>query len=141
MRAVEKAAFIQSLRIIPQELNAVKDRLSKGGDVPGDAAASLPQALSAIEKLINDKTAMSTLNNAALFAQITPASLVAVANGLVTHRQTVADGINKSIASIVSAYRNSVTPPAGAPPVTGASATASLPKGTTTQVLQSRFVI
>ena len=127
-RALEKTAFLQALRIIPEELGAIK------GSLKGTAiAASASPALSAIEKLIADKTATSALNNAALFAEISPATLVAVANSLIAHRQTVSDGANKSIAGIVSAYRNSLAPEPPLTPAVRRSAAAKSPKGTTTE--------
>jgi hypothetical protein len=125
MRAVEKTAFVQSLRIVPQELNAIRNGMSAGTD-----AASVSQTLGAIEKLVADKTATATLNNAALFATIAPASLVAAANALIKYRQGVADAVNKSIGSIVSAYRGSLTPPAPAASSAASPQDTSLPKGT-----------
>src|SRR4051794_23880876 len=62
-RAVEKTAFVQALRIIPQELAAITRELSSNPKTPPDALASQSSALSAIAKLIADNTAMSTLNN------------------------------------------------------------------------------
>ena len=133
MRAVEKTVFIQALRIIPEELRVIKNSLSKQKDQAAAKAASLPAALTAIEKLIADKTGTSTLNNAALFAKIDPAALVAVAKSLIAHRQTVSDGVNKSIADIVSAYRNSLTSTLPTAPPSTQTAVARLPKGTTRQ--------
>jgi hypothetical protein len=129
-RAVEKTAFVQSLRIIPQELVSIKDQLSDGANVPADTQT----ALNAIEQLINDKTATSTLNNATLFGAIDSSTLVSIAKALIAYRQTIADTINKSIADILSAYRNSLNPPAPTPSATGASTTAAnLPENVTTQ--------
>lgn len=104
-RAIEKTAFVQSLRITPQELTVLKDQLSGRANVSADISPSTSSALSAIEILINDRTATSTLNNAAMFTQVDPPTLVAIANCLIAHRQTVSDRVNKSIADIVSAYR------------------------------------
>jgi hypothetical protein len=110
MRAVEKTAFIQALRIVPEDLRAIKANLSKRKRQPAGMAAKLPAALSAIEKLIADKTGTSTLNNAALFAKIEPSVLVSIANILIAHRRTVSENVNKSIADIVVTYRGSLTP-------------------------------
>src|SRR2546425_3319891 len=101
LRAVEKTAFVQSLRMIPQELAVLRKQLSGRGDV----GAYLPAALSAIEQLVNDNTGTSTLNNATLFAKIDASTLVAVATELIAHRQVIADGIDKNVAEILSAYR------------------------------------
>ena len=133
MRAVEKTALIQALRIIPEELAVIKSSLSKRKNQSAVKAASLPAALSAIEKLIADKTGTSTLNNAALFAKIDPATLVAVANNVISYRQTVSDGVNKSVADIVSTYRNSLTPSLPPPLSTTKSAVAKLPNSATKQ--------
>ena len=100
-RAVEKTAFIQSMRIIPQELTAIQRRLA-GSAGAGDGE-DIRKALTAIGQLINDDTATSTLNNAALFASVDPATLVLIAHELIAYRQTVAAAINKSIADILSA--------------------------------------
>src|SRR5882724_12019905 len=86
MRAVEKTAFVQALRIIPEELSALKGRLSGTAGQPAAVVSGLPPALEAIQKLIADKTSLSTLNNAASFAKIDPAVLVAVAKSLGEHR-------------------------------------------------------
>lgn len=130
-RAVEKTAFVQSLRIIPQELAGIKDRLSGRANVAADVGANLPPALAAILQLVNDDTAASTLNNAALFAKIDPSTLVLIANELIGQRQSIAEAINQSVADIVSAYRNVLAPPAAAPSAT--ASTAGLPRGASTQ--------
>jgi hypothetical protein len=129
-RAVEKTAFVQTLRIIPQELAAIKGRSSRRANAPG-TAANLPAALAAIEQLVNDRTGMSTLNNATLFAAIDPSTLVLIANEVIAQRQVVADGINKSVAGILTAYRNSLvaTLPAPSP----APSAPALAKGATQQ--------
>jgi hypothetical protein len=82
LRAVEKVAFVQSLRIIPGELTSIEGRLSNTPNVPTDMAANIPPVLQAIEELINDTSATSTLNNASLFAKIDPGTLVMIATSL-----------------------------------------------------------
>jgi hypothetical protein len=130
LRGVEKTAFVQSLRIIPQELASIKEQLSGLAKAPTD----VPKALAAIEQLINDSTATSTLNNAGLFANIDPSTLVVIANKLIALRQSIADAINKSVAEILSAYRNSLVPTVPTPASTAASTAAkSRPKGAITQ--------
>ena len=62
LRAIEKTAFVQSLKIVPHELPILRDRMSRGA--ASAVTARLPPALAAIEKLISDTTATSTLNNA-----------------------------------------------------------------------------
>ena len=64
MRAIEKTAFVQALRIIPEELSALKGILSGTVGRPAAPASNLPVALEAIQKLIADKTSLSTLNGA-----------------------------------------------------------------------------
>jgi len=129
-RAVEKTAFVQSLRIIPQELVDIKRQFSRQSDVSADAVGKLPAALSAVEKLVKDDTATSTLNNAAVFAKIDPSTLVLIAQKLIARRQTIADGINRSIANILLAYRKSLITP---PPTSTSAARPKLPKGATKQ--------
>lgn len=134
MRAVEKTAFVQSLRIIPEELGILQKT------VPPTAAqpAAVATALQAIQTLISDKTGLSTINNAAAFAKIDPLVLVAIANALAGYRQTVLSGIDQSIANVISAYRNSLSPaapPAAAAAPFGAAGipAAKPPSGATTQ--------
>ncbi len=134
MRAVEKTAFVQALRVLPEELGVIKATLSRAARPPSIAAKEVTEAVGAIEKLIADKSSISALNNASLFAQIKPATLVVVANSLIAHRQTVSDAVNQSIAGIVSAYRGSLTPSLLLPSQgknTGASAASSAKVPTT----------
>ena len=134
-RAVEKTAFIQSLRIIPQELTAIQRRLAGSAEAGEGDDEDIRKALAAIGQVINDHTATSTLNNAALFASVDPSTLVLIAHELIAYRQTVAAAINKSIADILSAYRGSLVPPAPAPAVPPATDTpaggAEIHSGTT----------
>lgn len=44
-RAVEKTAFVQALRIVPQELAALKTQLSGRAGVPTNVASKVPAAL------------------------------------------------------------------------------------------------
>ena len=111
---MEKAAFIQSLRIIPAELNALKQQLSQQMRGTGGTQASLSAALAAIGTLIGDTSSSSTLNNAALFTKIDAATLTQIANKLIDYRQTISDAVNKSVANILSTYRGSLTLPATA---------------------------
>jgi hypothetical protein len=131
-RAVEKTAFIQSLRIQRQELAALQKQSTERGH-PSTDARDLTPALKAIAQLINDTTATATLNNAASFATIDSSTLVAVANALIAYRETVANAINRSLADIVTAYRLSHTPAASPSPAQVPSAAAQLPKGATVQ--------
>jgi hypothetical protein len=134
-RAVEKAAFVQSLRVTPQEIANLKKQLAGGrAKTPPEGKADMPAALSAIEQLVGDRTATSTLNNAAQFAQVRPSTLVFIAEALVAYREGVAQTITKSVADILSAYRSVLTEPMSAAPSTSVSATTGkLPKGATQQ--------
>ena len=111
LRAFDKAAFVQSLRIVADELPILKKGMSRGA--PAQAAYA------AVESLVNDPTASSTLNNAAAFAPVDPQALVALATALAVHRKTVADGVTGAVAGVVAAYRDSfasaVTSPASVP--------------------------
>jgi hypothetical protein len=131
-RAVEKTAFIQSLRILPQELSSLKGQLPGRTKVPPDVVKILPAALGAISQLVNDQTATSTLNNANLFAKIPPAALTLIAQALITLRSNIAEGITSAVADILAAYRTANTAPT--PPTTSASRAApKSPKGSSTQ--------
>jgi hypothetical protein len=108
-RAMEKAVFIQALRIAPAEVAVLKRGPSEQGAVADGGRA---EALAAIERLVADRSSTSTLNNAAPFSTIDPAALVGIANDLIAHRQTVAGAIDKAVAAILSAHRTAVTVPA-----------------------------
>jgi hypothetical protein len=114
-RTVEKTAFVQSLRIIPQELASIRDLLTGPNNLPGATAVSVSTALEAINQLINDKTETSTLHNAPLFAEIDPSVLVDIAQALISIRQTAVEAINQSVADILSAYRKSLVPSVPSP--------------------------
>src|SRR5262245_29570200 len=73
MRAVEKAAFIQALKIVPAELPILRKQTA---GATGVTRAALSTAFEAIESLVKDRTASSTLNHAAAFSRIEPATLV-----------------------------------------------------------------
>ena len=109
-RAVEKAAFIQSLRMIPAELTAARARTLRQTKPPADIAAQVNAAFDAIAKLLADQTASSTLNQAALFSKIDSAALIFIGNLLADERQSVADNLNGSIAQVLTAYRQSLAP-------------------------------
>ena len=98
-RAFDKAAFVQSLRIVAQELPVLKKATSRN--------ASRAVAYAAVEQLVNDRTASSTLNNAAAFAHVDPSALMEIALQLAAYRKTVGDEVKKSVAGILSAYRGS----------------------------------
>ena len=122
-RAVEKTAFVQSWKITPTELASLQLQIAEqarpgGGDEAGAAAGpdGVSEALAAIGTLIGDKTSTSTLNNAAKFATIDAATLVLIANALLKLRQAAAAAVNKSVADILSAYRQSLAPAAPAEP-------------------------
>ena len=111
LRAFDKAVFVQSLRIVADELPILKKGMSRG--------TAAQAAYAAVEGLVNDPTASSTLNNAAAFAQVDPQALVAIATALAAHRKTVADAVTGAVAGVVAAYRDSfasaATSPAPAP--------------------------
>src|SRR5258708_6904678 len=83
-RAVEKTAFVQALRIVAPELAALrKQSVAASTAAHGAQSADMYQA---IERLIADQTGTSTLNNAALFADIAPATLITFAQELAAYR-------------------------------------------------------
>ena len=100
LRAFDKAAFVQSLRIVAEELPILKKATSSN--------AAGRAAYAAVEGLVNDRTASSTLNNAAAFAKVDPQALVAIATALKGHRKSVADGITSSVAGVLAAFRDSL---------------------------------
>ena len=100
LRAFDKAAFVQSLRIVPDELPILKKTTS--------SIAAGRAAYAAVEGLVNDRTASSTLNNAAAFAKVDPQALVAIATALKAHRKSIADGITSSVAGVLAAFRDSL---------------------------------
>jgi hypothetical protein len=110
MRAVEKAAFIQSLGIIASELASLKSQPPRAATASGGGASNIGPALEAIQALIDDPTATSTLNSAHLFANVEPDALVLIATELAARRQVIADEIGKSIAGILTAYRGALAP-------------------------------
>ncbi len=116
-RAVEKAAFVQSLRIIPQELVVIKTLSARQSKPPADVAPQLPAALDAIAQLLADTTGSSTMNQAARFASISPATLIYIGQLVADQRQATADKLNGSIAQVLTAYRSSLAPAVSAAPV------------------------
>jgi hypothetical protein len=110
MRAVEKTAFVQSLKILPHELDAVRKQLAPDSG-SGTATSSLSAALAAVEQLIGDSTATSTLNNASRFAAVSLADLAAVAKSLAAFRDSVGQAIISTVSQILSAHRNSLVTP------------------------------
>ena len=74
LRAFDKAAFVQSLRIVAEELPILKKATSSN--------AAGRAAYAAVEGLVNDRTASSTLNNAAAFAKVDPQALAEIATAL-----------------------------------------------------------
>jgi hypothetical protein len=133
-RAVEKTAFVQSLRIVATELAVLRRQSASSGDtsLSAEYAAQLPGAYQAIERLIADRTATSTLNNAALFANVSPKTLIAVAQQLAAYRTQIRQSVTKTVAEILAAYRASLVPPA-ATTGPGIARPAKPPKGTTVQ--------
>jgi type II secretory pathway pseudopilin PulG len=111
MKAVEKTAFLQSLAIIPEELATLRKTMAESAAGSRGKKESSVDALNAIEKLISDKSSSSTLNNAALFANIDSAVLVRIAEALIALRETTADRINKAVAGVISGYREFLIKP------------------------------
>src|SRR3954454_23207604 len=101
-RAIDKAAFVQSLRIVAAELPILKKTTSRN--------TSQTAAYAAVERLVSDRTASSTLNNAQAFADVDPKSLVAIAKEVAAYRKTVGEEVKKSVAGILSAYRGTFAP-------------------------------
>ena len=122
-RALEKAAFVQSLRIVTAELATLK----KG------ARGNQKAAVDAVESIVNDQTGTSTLNHAAAFAQVDPAALVAIAKQIVAHRQTVSDRVTQSVAQILTAYRGALAAGTPTPPTRTSSSKSSAPESGTTE--------
>lgn len=114
-RAIEKAAFVQSLGIVAAELASVQELALRAAQASGGQADAIAGAIAATERLIADGSGTSTLNNAHLFAAIAPETLVLIAEQLVPHRQTIAEAVNKSVAGILSAYRSVLAPPPSKP--------------------------
>jgi hypothetical protein len=95
-RAIEKAAFVQSLAITQHELRMLKEKAG---------APALKAALHAVEALVSDKTATSTLNNAPGFATIAPETISALGKLLLDDRTARSDAIAGHLSKIVVAYR------------------------------------
>jgi hypothetical protein len=128
-RAIEKAAFVQELRIISDELAALKKQASSSRGSTKTASQPDP-VYAAIEKLIGDPSASSTLNNASAFAQVSSDSLIAVAQQLGTYRQNLVDSINGSIANVLSAFRTSLVPASNSATAASATTTKTAAKAT-----------
>jgi hypothetical protein len=106
-RALDKAAFVQSLGIVPAELPILKKRAAASdSDI---TRTELRAAMNAVERIVNDRTSSSTLANSSAFAEISPVALAIIARELAAHRQTVADEVNDSVGKIVTAYRDSLS--------------------------------
>ena len=151
-RAVEKTAFVQSWKITPTELASLQLQIAEqarpdSGDEAGAAGPDgVSEALAAIGTLIGDKTSTSTLNNAAKFAAIDAATLVLIANALLTLRQAAAAAVNKSVADILSAYRQSLTPaaptePAPAPAAPGQEGAPAPAEGLTRSLTRTGIAV
>ena len=103
-RAMEKAAFVQALRIAPEELPFLKRRLAgRGQHTDADS-------LAAVEQLVSDQRPGSTVLNASRFSDITPSVLVDIAHALIDYREEAAAAINKSLAQILVAHREAHAP-------------------------------
>jgi hypothetical protein len=127
-RAVEKVAFVQSLRIVPDELSVLRQSARSGQ--PAGAATDHQTALEAIEQLVNDTTGTASLNNAHLFAAVDPSTLVDVAQSLVAHRDKVSATVDDAVARILAAHRESLAEGTTAPsPVAADEASAERPAG------------
>ncbi|NLH68820.1 MAG: hypothetical protein GX454_01365 [Brooklawnia sp.] len=101
-RAFEKAAFVQSLQIRPGELSAIRAALSRieAVDVPPEA---FDDALLAIESLISDETATSTLNQAARFGTVSAQALAHIAQMLIDRRRQTNVRVGSLLQSIAAA--------------------------------------
>ena len=97
-RAIEKAAFVQALRIIPEELSYLKSRLAENNEHA--------DAFAAVEQLVGDNRPASTLLNASRFADISLEHLVDFAHALIDQRARAAAAINESFAQILAAHRS-----------------------------------
>ncbi len=129
-RAVEKTAFIQSLRVVAPEL-ALLRRQSAAATEGLPEREALADAYDAIERLIADRTGTSTLNNAALFSDIAPATLVAFAKQLAAYRAQTRQAITRSVAEILAGYRASLTQASGKNVGSSAAGATEAAKGTT----------
>jgi hypothetical protein len=107
-RAIEKAAFIQSLRISPSELASFKERESDAGR-PGVDPKLLGDAVQAISRLLADQSSVSTIKNAAQLASVGPTILAFIATDVVTQRQRARDSIERLVGDILSAYRTALS--------------------------------
>lgn len=127
-RALEKTAFVQSLMIAPEELAAIKQRAL---DVNPAEKAAVALVLVAIEALIADHSATSTLNNAAAFAAVETAQLLRVASLVVALRESVVERINNAVSEIISRYRDALLQPIPQPaPHPAAADVVPPPEGT-----------
>lgn len=121
-RPLEKAAFLQSLNIRSAEVDALAKNKEK-----------FPAALiSAVNKMVSDPSGMSTLNSAALFADIDYKQVSAFASALLDYRTTLAASANRQIADIVEAHKKSFTS-TRAVPVTALPEAMSALKGAATE--------
>jgi hypothetical protein len=128
-RAVEKTAFVQSLRIVEPELAALRSQSASAAE----PQAQLPDAYQAIARLITDQTGTSTLNHAALFANIPSATLIAIAQRLAVYRTQAVQSITKSVAEILGAYRATLVVPSATNAGSNVAGTTKPPKGSTVQ--------
>lgn len=127
-RAVEKAAFIQSLRIQDPELGALREQVARTANNP-----ALASALDAIAKLVADKTASATMNNAAAFAAVDHALLAEIGKQLVSHRETTANQASTLLAQISTQYRTALSVPKVQTIAARPVASAGVAAGATTQ--------
>ncbi|BCA53248.1 hypothetical protein W02_03880 [Nitrospira sp. KM1] len=137
-RAVEKAAFVQALRIVAPELAALpRQSAAITSSLTAEHQAQLPEAYKAIARLIADQTGTSTLNSAALFAAIAPATLIAIAQQLAAYRAQMVESITKSVAEIVVAYRAALVVPSEGNTGSPTARKTADPKGATVQTGES----
>jgi hypothetical protein len=107
MRAIEKTAFVQSLRVKPSEITALTKQFTAN---PG-----ITKAMTAIGHLVADSTATSTLNNASQFASVSSSDLTTVAKALATYREGVKQAITSTVSQILTAHRHSLITPSEPP--------------------------
>jgi type II secretion system (T2SS) protein G len=106
-RGLEKAAFVQSLQVRPQELSGLKGTYLERSHNDATRKEAI-ELYNAIELLVNDGSASSTLNNASNFSSIHYESIAEFANALLEYRQRISSGIDAAVVQIVSAYKESL---------------------------------
>lgn len=113
-RAMEKAAFIQSLRLRTKELAAIRRGLSRE-ETP---SAAHEKALRAVARLVADETATSTLNHAAEFSEVTAQALAEIARAVIGRRRRTGAQVDSVLTSMGAAHRKQLRADAGQDPST-----------------------